>query len=76
MIEKVIERLKVMLYEDQIIVYDNEQICKILGISSKVLFRYRCDGLLPYSRVGDKYWYSQEDLDSFMKNTHKDISFI
>ena len=41
-----------------------------LGVSDKLLIQYRNDRVLPYRRMDDKYWYTQEDLDYFM-NTHK-----
>ena len=52
------------------IVYSNKEMLSTLGVSDKLLIQYRNDGVLPYRRMDDKYWYTQEDLDYFM-NTHK-----
>ena len=41
----------------------------LLNIKDKVLKKYRDEGLLGYHRVGDKYWYTQEDIDNFLKMT-------
>ena len=51
------------------VIYNNKEVCGLLGISSKLLVRYRSQGLLPYHRCDDKYWYTQSDVDSFIKNT-------
>lgn len=66
------ERLKALCLQlnEELVVYNSQQVCSMLNISDKLLVRYRYDGLLPYSRVGDKYWYTQDDIDSFMRNTH------
>jgi len=52
-------------------IYNNKQVCDMLNISEKVLCRYRFDGLLDYSRDGDKYWYTQNDIDNFLQRTHE-----
>lgn len=52
-------------------IYNNKMVCDILNISEKVLCRYRFDGLLDYSRNGDKYWYTQDDIDNFLQRTHE-----
>ena len=73
-LNNLVEKLSVMLYNDKVVVYNSEQIREMFDISDKLLTRYRYDGILPYSRVGDKYWYTQEDIDTFLQNTHKDMS--
>ncbi len=50
-------------------IYSNEEACKILGVTYKVLTEYRNEGLLSYSRVDDKYWYTNSDIDNFIKLT-------
>lgn len=76
-INKRLEQLKTLCSEFEIarlVVYSSRQVCEMLGISDKLLARYRYDGLLTYSRVGDKYWYTQQDIDVFMKMTHREQS--
>ena len=53
-------------------IYDNKNIRELLGINDKLLKKYRDNGLLGYSRVGDKYWYSEQDLEKFLSKTHID----
>lgn len=76
-INKRLEQLKTLCSEFEIarlVVYSSRQVCEMLSISDKLLARYRYDGLLTYSRVGDKYWYTQQDIEMFMKMTHRDQS--
>lgn len=56
-------------------VYDNKAIKQLLGIQDKLLKKYRDDGLLGYSQVGDKYWYSQNDIDNFFTTCRVDPIF-
>lgn len=44
----------------------NKEVKDILNIQDRLLKKYRDDGLLGYSQVGDKYWYSQDDIDNFL----------
>ena len=37
----------------------------LLNIKDKYLKKLRDNGYLGYSREGDKYWYTQEDIDRF-----------
>ena len=57
-------------------VYTNKDLLLILGVSDKQLRQYRNEGLLSYSRVDDKFWYTQDDVDEFlMKNHHNALVF-
>ena len=52
-------------------VYNNKEIHSVLGVNEKLLRRYRYDGKLSYTKVGDKYWYTQDDIDEFMARHHR-----
>ena len=41
----------------------------LLNIKDKYLKKLRDNGYLGYSREGDKYWYTQEDIDRFLPET-------
>ena len=45
--------------------YDNKSLMEKLNIKEKYLKKLRDNGYLGYSREGDKYWYTQEDVDRF-----------
>jgi hypothetical protein len=52
-------------------VYNNKEILSVLGVNEKQLRRYRYDGKLSYRKVGEKYWYTQDDIDEFMAKQHR-----
>lgn len=45
---------------------NNKEVKELLGIQDKLLKKYRDDGLLGYSQIGDKYWYQQDDIDKLL----------
>lgn len=49
--------------------YTNSDLREILHVNDKLIRKYRNNGLLPYSCEQGKYWYSNEDIDSFLTNT-------
>ena len=51
-------------------IYDNKSLMEKLGVKDKFLKNLRDNGFLGYSRKGDKYWYTQEDVDRFLRQYH------
>ena len=51
-------------------IYDNKAIMALLNIKDKYLKKLRDNGYLGYSRAGDKYWDTQEDVDRFLQRFH------
>ena len=51
-------------------IYNNQEIKAVLNIKDKYLKKLRDNGYLGYSREGDKYWYTQEDIDRFLQRFH------
>ena len=51
-------------------IYDNKTLMSLLGVKDRYLKRLRDNGLLGYSRHGDKYWYTQTDVDRFLARCH------
>lgn len=41
-----------------------------LDVSTAVLKKWRDSGLLGYSQINNKYYYSRDDIVEFMKTTH------
>ncbi len=54
----------------RMIVYDNKSLMALLNIKDKYLKKLRDYGYIGYSREGDKYWYTQEDVSRFLKRFH------
>lgn len=50
--------------------YDNKTLMSLLGVKDRYLKRLRDNGLLGYSHHGDKYWYTQADIDRFLARCH------
>ena len=53
-------------------VYGNKGLMELLNIKYKYLMMLRDKGYIGYSRCGDKYWYSQADVDLFLSRFHYD----
>ena len=51
-------------------IYTNKQVKELLGVQDKLLKKYRDEGLLAYRQVGDKYWYTQTDIDQFLNSNY------
>ena len=53
---------------------DNQDLCLLFQISPRSLQRYRSLGVLPYKRLGQKTYYTEEDVMQFIKNNVKDFN--
>ncbi len=51
-------------------IYTNKEVKELLGVQDKLLKKYRDNGLLAYRQVGDKYWYTQADIDQFLESNY------
>lgn len=51
-------------------VYTNRTIMELLDINTTTLKKYRDQGLLGYSQVDSKFFYTAEDVYTFLRNTH------
>ena len=51
-------------------VYNNREIMELLNIKTEYHKKLRDNGYIGYSRHGDKYWYTQEDVDRFLRRFH------
>ena len=46
---------------------DNQTVCQALGVSKRTLQSFRDKGLIPYSQIGHKCFYKQEDMREFIE---------
>ena len=74
-ISKKIDNLSETLLKKKAAVFTNAEMKKILGVGDKLLKKYRDDGLLSYSQVRDKFFYSDKDLAEFLQKNHRN-SFL
>lgn len=49
-------------------IYTNKDLMNILNVKESTLRRYRDNGLLGYTKQGDKIWYTEDDLMNFINN--------
>ena len=49
---------------------NGETVMKKLGISKRTLQTYRDNGVLPYSVVIGKFFYSSKDIDDLMRDNY------
>ena len=54
------------LCQSSTVIYTNKTIKEVLGIQDKLLKKYRDDGLLSFHQVGDKFWYTHDDVQQFL----------
>ena len=52
---------------------DNQDLCLLFQISPRSLQRYRSLGVLPYKRLGQKTYYTEEDVMQFVENNVKEF---
>jgi len=55
----------------QLRLYSTKEICELLDVNRQTLTKYRTEGLIGYARQGDKFWYSQQDVDDFLKRSYQ-----
>ena len=51
-------------------VFSNKALLELLEINTSTLRKYRDEGLIGYSKVGDKYYYTADDVKRFLKQSH------
>lgn len=45
-----------------------KEVLDMLGIGAKTLRSYRTNGLLAYSKIGNRFFYRQSDIDRMLNN--------
>ena len=54
--------------------FDNQDLCLLLQVSPRTLQRYRSIGALHNKRLGQKTYYTEEDVMRFIEENVKDFS--
>lgn len=52
-------------------VYSNEQLSSLLGVSRRTLQNWRDKGLIEYTQINRKIYYTQEQIDTFLINNNQ-----
>lgn len=45
---------------------DSQEVCQILNVSKRTLQSYRNKRIIPYSQIGNKIYYKQEDIEDII----------
>lgn len=69
-IRKDIKQIRQHLLAEGKPAYSNAEIMEVLDIGTKTLKQWRDTGMLGYSKIGNTYLYSKEDVSNFLKATH------
>lgn len=69
-IKKDIRQIRQHLFAEGKPLYSNAEIMEILDIGTKTLKQWRDTGMLGYSKIGNTYLYSKDDVSNFLKATH------
>lgn len=69
-IEELKEQVKNIHTPFSVKLYTNSQLKELLGVGDKLIKKYRDDGLLGYTQIGDKYWYSDTDIQQFLQSNY------
>lgn len=69
-IKKDIRQIRQHLFAEGKPVYSNAEIMEILDIGTKTLKQWRDTGMLGYSKIGNTYLHSKDDVSNFLKATH------
>lgn len=57
-----------MIKESSKPLYTNKDLMNILNVKDSTLRSYRDKGLLGYTQIGDKIWYTEDDITNFINN--------
>ncbi|WP_416991474.1 helix-turn-helix domain-containing protein [Alistipes indistinctus] len=50
---------------------DSQDVCQALGITKRTLQSYREKGIVPYSNVGGKFFYRENDIAAYLESRTK-----
>ena len=51
--------------------YTNDDLIELLKVSRRTLSTWRDQGLIGFSQIGSKIYYSQSDVEKFMNNHYR-----
>jgi hypothetical protein len=62
---------KVLLPDKQPL-YTNQTMKDLLKINTSTLKKYRDEGFLGFSKIGDIFYYTSDDITKFLSKTHNE----
>jgi len=72
--ERIVEKLTTNLssQKNQSKWLRSANVCKLLGICANTLKKYRVEGLLPYSTIGNTIFYNYNDINKVLLERKKE----
>lgn len=52
------------------LLFSNKELMDLLQVGEKYVKKLRDNGYIGYTRMGDKYWYTQDDVKNFLHRYH------
>lgn len=52
--------------------YTNQEVMSLLDVTAPKLRQWRYEGLIGYSQLGSKIYFSREDISNFLKSYHNE----
>lgn len=65
------EKLSANKQSPEDIIFDNADVLKILKVSRRTLQQWRTDGVISFSQVGSKLYYTQKDINEFIQRHYQ-----
>lgn len=50
--------------------FNNKSLQEYLGVNHRLLAKYRNDGYLGYSQIGEKFFYTMEDVERLLRSNY------
>ena len=67
-IEVIGDAVKQKYVDPKTVIYNNDQLANLLGVSKSTLQKMRTEGYLSYSQIKGKFFYRHSDLDEMLVN--------
>jgi DNA-binding FadR family transcriptional regulator len=67
-IEVIGDSVKQKFVDPKTIIYNNDQLANMLGVSKSTLQKMRTEGYLSYSQIKGKFFYRHSDIDDMLVN--------
>lgn len=71
LLSQLTEKLSEKFQSPEDIIFDNADVLKILKVSRRTLQQWRTDGVISFSQVGSKLYYTQKDINEFIQRHYQ-----
>ncbi|GAB3903326.1 hypothetical protein GCM10028803_31570 [Larkinella knui] len=68
-LEEMIQATTRNTHEGRQAVYDNDDLCKKLKVSKRTLQNWRDDGLIEFSQIGHKIYYTEQAVNQMLEKS-------